>query len=126
MSARLGKRAWLARWAPDTVDFSEPQMAVVFGETRGQARQAALFPLDLERSDFASTDLHVVRSPQFDQYADRGEVPDSALLADGWCVECAGCYGEIGPNAEDDEPVIAEDGRAALARYREAHGEVEA
>ncbi len=101
------RRAWFAQYDED------PECcAIVFAETRGKARVAACKEL-LELSYFADPLLQVIRAPQFDQYAERGRVPDAALLRDGWWLDgCSRCGkgGHItGSDIEDGEAFVVGD-----------------
>lgn len=40
-------------------------------------------------------DVECYRASQFDEYADKGEIPRTVLLDNGWWFECHSCYAHI-------------------------------
>lgn len=66
----------------------EAPASIVFAKTPGQAKCKSE-----AYGEYDFTELHAIRKPQFDIYADKGDVPQKDLLADGWWFEekCAVC-----------------------------------
>lgn len=60
---------------------------IVFAETPAQAK----YKSEAYSSGVPWTDIAAIRKPQFDQYAETGEIPRSAYIADGWYFECDRC-----------------------------------
>jgi hypothetical protein len=81
--------------------------SIVFADTPGQAKYKSN-----AYGEYPFTELTVRRRPQLDQYAERGSVPDKALLADGWIYEemCATCgkYQRLSQKTLDDGDIRVE------------------
>lgn len=80
-----GKEQPLKAWCV-TEDGHEGYSKIVFAETRGKAKAEGAVLLD---RDFM--EVSVDREKKYDQYADRGEVPKSVLISDGWWFTCCEC-----------------------------------
>ena len=68
---------------------------VVFANTAGKAKAAAMCELDCEWLDIISCR----RAPQYDHFAP-GPVPRKELLEDGWSWECGACFRRVYEDAE--------------------------
>ncbi|NRD30972.1 hypothetical protein HQQ92_03980 [Shewanella sp. DC2-4] len=75
----------------------EGAACIVFHQHAAAARRIGAGELNLTFED----DMSVTRCPEYDQYAEQGNVPYQVLLADGWCFTCYQCGNPI--KAEDDE-----------------------
>lgn len=64
---------------------NEGYAEILFAETRGAAKV---------RSEYYDgcnyTELHAVRTPEFDEWAAKGKVPKAVLFAHGWWWTCSG------------------------------------
>ncbi len=111
------KRAWYAQYA-----FEAEASVIVFAETRGKARYRAARELEVDQ--FTDRELRLERKPQFDQYVERGRVPDAALLKDGWWIDgCSKCGrgGQLSASdIEDGEAYILGDDVLCLECARAA------
>jgi len=70
------------------IDPSEESSIVIFADTRGKARMFGAGELG---SCYEFIDYGIKRSPEFDKYAEQGEVPLSVLMEHNWWIECRGC-----------------------------------
>jgi hypothetical protein len=62
---------------------------IVFAESPAQAK----YQSEAYSNCVPWTDISVRRTPQFDQYAEKGTIPKSAYVADGWYFEYDVCFG---------------------------------
>lgn len=60
---------------------------IVFAESPAQAK----YKSEAYSNGVPWTDISAIRKPQFDQYAETGNIPKSAFIADGWYFECDQC-----------------------------------
>lgn len=78
--------------------WNEAGSIVVWAETSGKAKAAALYRDELDSVDYI--DIRVNRAPDFDKYAESKKVPIQELLNIGWWFYCSGlCSREI---SQDD------------------------
>lgn len=87
----------LLAWKHDPQD-AEAGCRIVFAPTPEHAAEVASVEMCGSGGEVTTNDI--TRAPEFDCYAGRGQVPDSALLAAGWRVSCSGpfCDCVFGPN----------------------------
>jgi hypothetical protein len=92
-------KAWKVNSGDD-----EWHTAIVFADTRGQARSAGAAEFGL---DFMEVE-QPTRESQYDQYAP-GPVPIERLVADGWCYECSGCFRQVHSDCEEENDYLDKD-----------------
>jgi hypothetical protein len=77
---------------------NEGYSSIVFAPTRGRAKVASDY---FDGSNFL--ELTVKRTPMYDEWTSRGEVPKKVLLANGWWWTCYDCRKQV---TDEDGSVV--------------------
>lgn len=93
------KVCWVETHA-DRYDAEEHGTAIVFATTEARALVKAR-----KWHNWGKTEpVHGVRrAPEFDHYADAGEVPAEALLGAGWWLTCPTCGSQVEEEGKEDD-----------------------